>query len=164
MPAERPCTYCGSALPDRFAECSACGWRLGSVPVARHHLPDGSMATTFAAERRSKLRATAALMATLFGLVMIIAGLVGLADPQVSPETAPGWFVLQAAVGGIFAMNGIAAITYTRFGRYWWGLTAGERAAVVPGLILGAFASVFLILVFLATWAVLNLRPKAEDF
>jgi hypothetical protein len=44
------------------------------------------------------------------------------------------------------------------------GLTTGERAAVVPGLILGAIASVFLILAFLGIWAVWHLIPKAEDF
>jgi formate hydrogenlyase subunit 3/multisubunit Na+/H+ antiporter MnhD subunit len=160
---ERPCRYCGSAVPDRFAQCSSCDWRPGLVPVAEHHLPDGSIATTFVAEHRHKIMATAMLMATLFGICMFIGGVLNVANPGLSTDADPGSFVVMAAFGVIFAMNGIAALTYTRFGKVWWGLTPGERAAAIPGLVLGTLASIVLCLVFVFSWAVLRLLPRRFD-
>lgn len=125
------CKNCGVAM-DPAGWCVNCRWEPGLVPISQTSMGDGSVATTFVAEKRHKFIAVSILLTTLLSIIGVIGG-IGNGDAG----------ILVLSLIGVPA--GIAAWKYTRLGRVWWGLPARRKMAALPAILFGGMCALFIL-------------------
>lgn len=133
------CKFCGAAMAHKKATCHACGWSRGLIPVAQTVGQDGRAVTTFTGEVRHRYILTFAIVTVLTGAGLFIGGLGTLFNGDPSGG-------LLALGGVVIGAAGVATWKITEAGRVWWGLTPGEKLLAIPGIILGAYLIVAIVL------------------
>jgi len=142
---------CGAEM-DMKGVCPVCDWRPGWLPIAQATSGDGRPVTTFAAEMRHKFLAAYAFIACLAGVILVITGIAGNGSPGVA----------GILLGPLMFWAGAAALKITRGGKVWTGLSGGEKAGAMPGLVVGGFFGLMIIPALIMCIAVLKLADLRD--
>ena len=120
----RACRYCSTPMGrGRYAQCPACGWQQGLVPMSELRGADGTSVTQFAAEQPIRGGRMGLAVFSTGAFIFFVAGM--------------GAHVLLGLAGLATLALAIYACVATRFGTYRYGLSPGAVIVSMTVIYLG---------------------------